>query len=38
MLEHNTPLKIYHDELKDPAVSNKLMQIIDGLQENQCVL
>ncbi len=38
MLEHNTPLKIYHDELKDPAVSNKLMQIIDGLQENQCIL
>ena len=38
MLEHNTPYKTYHEELKDPAVSNKLMQIIDGLQENQCVL
>ena len=38
MLEHNTPLKTYLDELKDPAVSNKLMQIIDGLKEDQCVL
>ena len=38
MLEHTTPLKIYYDELKDPAASNKLMQIIDSLQENQCIL
>mgnify|MGYP003133224129 CR=1 FL=1 len=38
MFEHNTPYKTYHEELKDPAVSNKLMQIIDGLKEDQCVL